>query len=231
MSYSLIIGGEQEFPLATIAGWEAVKNWTEGLDPDKYPELFHLAFHSFSQNLDALESELKRVIDSEPPQGPTYKTVRGLLESVKQRESGAESAFVSDGMTDKGGGGGEQWQSSANIVESIAQSLSSALGEAIGLRIGEVIARRDEALLEGLRAAFDEQKQERARFVEAIHAESNRPIVIEVAPALVNIPEQAAQPAPVVNVTVTPEIRATLEQQPRSITLKKSGDTITGKSE
>lgn len=127
----------------------------------------------------------------------------------------------------------------ASLLEGMEERMEARLFAALGRVLTEMIGQQQSglaAIVEGVAARLLTAQQETFRmalasFTEQIIEERQKPNIIQIhmdAP-VVNLPEQAEQPAPVVTVNVSPEV--TLKQEPRSITLKRSGDTITGKSE
>ena len=99
MTYSLIIGGTEEFALASTLGWYDFKSWIDKLNVEIYPQLIHLVDWGWCQELDALLLELKLALVASPPQSPTVDaTLRSLVDALMFSSDDATSLFVSDGM-------------------------------------------------------------------------------------------------------------------------------------
>jgi hypothetical protein len=116
-------------------------------------------------------------------------------------------------------------------IEDRAEARTTAAMQRV---LTSILEQQNTALASILESVIQSQREEfrasQLALIEQVTLERERPIEVHVSPAVVNLPEQV-QPAPVVNVTVNPELRAVLEQGRREITLKKSGDTIKGTSE
>lgn len=103
MAYSIIIGGELEFPLATISGWRNLKKWAaDNLNADEHAKILHFIEFSWVQDLAEFESQIADVVnDSDGIPSDVESTFSDLLESLGKRKKTHASAFISDGMTSK----------------------------------------------------------------------------------------------------------------------------------
>lgn len=128
----------------------------------------------------------------------------------------------------------------AGLMEGMEERMTARAFSSMREILVEVLERSQaaqEAAMKATTAALIESNREMWRtamgtFTEQLIEERQRPNIIEVTvqPTVINVPEQV-QEAPQVTVNVNPEVRAVLEQQPRTITLQRSGDKLTGKSE
>ena len=101
MGYSVVIGGGDPIPLATIHGWKLAKEWIDSLVPE-YRELHALSGDGVSNDARELADELDdALIDAEPDASVT-KTLEELLDSLEGVEPGT-SIFVTDGMAEDDG--------------------------------------------------------------------------------------------------------------------------------
>lgn len=108
MSYTLVVGGELEFPLATLTGWSNFKKWAESLDG--YRAITDFIENGQTSEMPELEVELKKALAADPPGDKTVaSTARDLIKSLMKRGEDHESAFVSDGFSDNDDADGEWW--------------------------------------------------------------------------------------------------------------------------
>ena len=121
MSYYLITGGEKWTQVASIQGWREFREWAAGLDAADHKELFHLIEHGWSQSLGELESQLTDAIEKGEPSADIADIGKTILQALKDRGQDAESAILTDGLTenddpdDSGWSGGEDETDSNDV--------------------------------------------------------------------------------------------------------------------
>lgn len=98
MTFSMILAGTDEHPLASIGGWNDFTRWADELEPEQFPELVHLADHGFTQNVPGLTTEIEAARTESPPDDETVDaTIDVLVGILAEMPEGGESAFVTDG--------------------------------------------------------------------------------------------------------------------------------------
>lgn len=103
MAYSIVLGGDQWSELASLSGMRDFREWVDGL-PES-PQLKHLVEHGWSQELQAMEDELRA---GSPDASTSAGSVAyGLLVALSRRNQDAESAMITDGMHPDDGKNGE----------------------------------------------------------------------------------------------------------------------------
>lgn len=99
MSYELVIGGEERHPLASIHGWEDVREWAEDLPLDSYFDLVQFIEHNVTENIGKVINQLDQVLMIDRPRDPTiFSTLVQMRDNLKEAPEGSLTAFVSDGM-------------------------------------------------------------------------------------------------------------------------------------
>lgn len=104
MAYSIVIGGELTFDLATIGGWKNLKKWaTDNLNTQEHAKILHFIEFSWAQDLDEFESQIADVIESFDGDMPSdvESTFADMLQSLGERKKSHASAFITDGMTSR----------------------------------------------------------------------------------------------------------------------------------
>ena len=101
MSYSIIIGGELEFPLASIGGWRNLKKWAaDNLNTDEHDKILHFIEYSWVQDLGEFESQIADVVESAAciPED-VESTFTDMLVSIGRRKRSHTLAIITDGMS------------------------------------------------------------------------------------------------------------------------------------
>ena len=101
MTYYLIVGGQEQMPLATTSGWADLKLWSRILTPAAYPQLVHLIDHGWAQQLDSLALEIKKAMLAHAPDTESVAATLEDLYYAVAYSGEAASVFVSDGMGEK----------------------------------------------------------------------------------------------------------------------------------
>ncbi len=91
MSYTIDFGEDrpdQPSPqVATNKGWIDLRDWSEGLDAEKYLHLRQLIEHGWQEDLGAAIAELAAALEDDPPKGDVNTTAEGLLDAMRTHES------------------------------------------------------------------------------------------------------------------------------------------------
>lgn len=109
MSYSVIIGGDDQYPLATVRGWADTKAWIDKLDATEFALLVNLAEWGWTEGLADLRSQILAALKANPPSDSTVADTMKKLASTLEGQT-ASSIFVSDGTSEDDGGADDGWE-------------------------------------------------------------------------------------------------------------------------
>ncbi len=101
MTYSLITGGEHWTQVATVGGFAEFRDWAEKLKTDDYKQVRHLVAYGWSQELEDLGKQLQQALKDKEPSDDVADIGRTILKALDNRTEDAESAILTDGMTEK----------------------------------------------------------------------------------------------------------------------------------
>lgn len=124
MGYQLVIGGDEQVPLASSSGWADVRAWSDDLVDAEYPELLQLIDNSLSQNLPRLEADVTRALQSHPADPDVVTTLQNLSQVLASRPPDVESVMVTDGFGPDDGE--ELWSSGFDEDEPTAMAITLA---------------------------------------------------------------------------------------------------------
>lgn len=96
MSVYASLDGSPPTMLASNSGWSDLVSWVDTLNVDEYTDLAVLADHGWSEQLDKVQSQLKRALAS-PPSDDIAHTAGELLDLISGRGE-ATVLTIGDGL-------------------------------------------------------------------------------------------------------------------------------------
>jgi hypothetical protein len=86
--------------VATTRGWGDFGRWVDTLDVATYPEMHHLRWYGWEQDLGPLQEQLAKALEEESPPKKVTSVGKGLL-GILEKRSQAEVLVISDGAEGK----------------------------------------------------------------------------------------------------------------------------------